>query len=151
MYLDGHGVANGVAVSPEVKLKNGLVSQSVSKRGRNLHALTDDCQVWTGSKNKAGYGRMYVRVPGQKRRGRIVQVHRFAYELANGEGSALNLTIDHLCGVPLCCNPNHLEAVSIGENIRRAALVVLSCPEGHIYDEENTLYSLDGHRRCRQC
>lgn len=151
VYLDGHSVANGIVVPPEVKLENGLVPQPVSERGRIFHALTDDCQVWIGSKSKVGYGRMYVRVPGRKRRGRIVQVHRFAYELANGEGSALNLTIDHLCGVPLCCNPNHLEAVTIGENLRRAALVVLSCPEGHAYDEENTFYSLDGHRRCRQC
>lgn len=150
-YLDGHGVMSGPAVSPAVKLRKGLVPQSVSERGRTMYGLTGDCQVWTGSKNKMGYGRMYVRVPGQKRKGRVVQVHRLAYELANGEGSALNLTIDHLCGVPLCCNPRHLEAVTIGENLRRAAMVILACPQGHPYDDENTDYSPDGHRRCRQC
>lgn len=150
-YLDGHGVMGGVAASPEVKLTEGLAAQPVSERGKNFHALTDDCQVWTGSKSEAGYGRVYVRVPGQKRRGTVVQAHRLAYELANGEGSARNLTVDHMCGVPLCCNPNHLEAVTIGENLRRAALVILACAAGHPYDDENTLYSLDGHRRCRQC
>ncbi|MCX5044825.1 HNH endonuclease [Aldersonia sp. NBC_00410] len=149
-YLDGHGLS-GVVASPEVKLKESLVPQPVSERGKTFHALTDDCQVWTGPKNKQGYGRIYVWVSGQKRKGRTFLVHRLAYELANGEGSAHNLTIDHLCGVPLCCNPNHLEAVTIGENLRRAALVVLTCPGGHPYDEENTLYNLDGHRRCRQC
>ncbi|WP_433521580.1 HNH endonuclease signature motif containing protein [Nocardia pseudovaccinii] len=150
-YLDGHGVMSGVSASAEVKLKKGLVPQPVSERGKTFHALTDDCHVWTGSKNKLGYGRMYIRVPGQKRKGRVMQVHRLAYELANGEGSARNLTIDHLCGVPLCCNPNHLEAVTIGENLRRAATVILTCPAGHPYDEENTYYSLEGHRRCNQC
>ncbi len=150
-YLDGHGVMSGPAVSPAVKLRKGLVPQPVSERGRTMYGLTGDCQVWTGSKNKMGYGRMYVRVPGQKRKGSVVQVHRLAYELANGEGSALNLTIDHLCGVPLCCNPRHLETVTIGENLRRAAMVILACPQGHPYDDENTDYSPDGHRRCRQC
>lgn len=151
VYLDGHGVMSGVAASPREKLKKKLISQPVSDRGRTFYSLTDDCQVWTGSKNQMGYGRMYVRVPGKKRKGRVFQVHRLAYELAFGDGALRNLTIDHLCGVPLCCNLNHLEAVSIAENLRRAAVVILTCPEGHPYDEENTLYSLDGHRRCRQC
>ena len=31
------------------------------------------------------------------------------------------LVIDHLCGAQLCVNPEHLEAVSSGENTRRAA------------------------------
>ncbi|MEV4129016.1 HNH endonuclease signature motif containing protein [Nocardia sp. NPDC049707] len=149
LYLDGHGVMSGPAVSPAVKLRNGLVPQPVSERGKIFYGLTGDCQVWTGPKNKAGYGTMYVWVSGQKRKGRNVQVHRLAYELANGEGSALNLTIDHLCGVPLCCNRRHLEAVTIGENLRRAAMVILACAQGHPYNDENTDYSLDGHRRCR--
>lgn len=151
VYLDGHGVMTGITATPEVKLKEGLVPQPVSQRGKTFHGLTDDCQVWTGSKSKLGYGRMYIRVPGRKRKGRIVQVHRLAYELANGEGSARNLTIDHMCGVPLCCNPNHLEAVTLGENLRRAATIIQACPVGHPYDKANTLYGLDGHRRCRQC
>ncbi|PWD41354.1 hypothetical protein ACN93_19585 [Gordonia paraffinivorans] len=151
VYLDGHGVMGGITDLPEVKLKKGLVPQPVSERGRRFHGLTDECQVWSGSKNKMGYGRMYIQVAGQKRRGRVIQVHRLAYELANGEGSAHNLTIDHLCGIPSCCNPNHLEAVTIAENVRRASIVIGACPKGHPYDDENTLYSLNGHRRCRQC
>lgn len=48
-----------------------------------------------------------------------VRAHRFAYELVKGpipEG----LTLDHLCNVPLCVNPDHLEPVTLSENIRRA-------------------------------
>lgn len=150
VYIDGHGVT-GIADPPDVKLRKNLVPEPVSERGQSFHGLTDDCLVWTGSKHPAGYGRIYIRVPGQKRRGRVVQAHRLAYELANGEGSAHNLTIDHLCGVPLCCNTNHLEAVTIAENLRRAAVVIVACPEGHPYDEHNTHRNPDGHRVCRQC
>lgn len=149
-YIDGHGVT-GLTDSPDVKLKKNSMTQQVSERGKSFYGLTDDCLVWTGGKTPAGYGRLYLRVPGQKRRGRNVQVHRLAYELANGDGSAHNLTIDHLCGVRLCCNPNHLEAVTIAENLRRAAAVIVACPEGHLYDEENTDYSPERHRRCRKC
>jgi hypothetical protein len=113
--------------------------------------LTDNCLVWTGSKSPKGYGRTYLRVPGQKRRGRVVLIHRLVYELTHGEGSADGLTIDHLCGVPLCCNPNHLEAVTLAVNLRRAADFIVACPRGHPYDEQNTDYSPTGHRRCRQC
>ncbi|WP_084522467.1 HNH endonuclease [Nocardia inohanensis] len=94
---------------------------------------------------------MYIKISGVKRKGISVQPHRFAYELVHGVGSASNLTIDHLCGVPLCCNVNHLEAVSIAENLKRAALRIQECPLGHPYTEENTLVSPEGHRRCRQC
>lgn len=53
--------------------------------------------------------------------------------------------------VPLCCNPNHLEAVSNAENLRGAGAMVHTCPAGHPYDDTNTHYDLAGHRRCRQC
>ncbi|WP_051636969.1 HNH endonuclease [Rhodococcus sp. UNC363MFTsu5.1] len=149
-YIDGHGLT-GIADSPEAKLRANVTTQAVSERGKTFHGLTDDCVVWTGAKNPAGYGRVYLRVPGRKRKGRSAQVHRLAYELANGDGSAHTLTIDHLCGVRLCCNPNHLEAVTIAENLRRAAVVIMACPEGHPYGADNTDYSPDGHRRCRQC
>ena len=149
-YIDGHGVQYN-SVSKAERLRQGVIAQPVSERGRMFHDLTDDCLIWTGPRSPAGYGRIYLKEPGRKREGRIVQIHRAAYELAHGEGSTLNLTVDHLCGVPLCCNPNHLEALSITENLKRAAAVVVACPQGHPYDEDNTLRNVDGHRICRQC
>ncbi|MGY4784661.1 HNH endonuclease [Rhodococcus opacus] len=149
-YISGHGVQANVR-PPAEKLRSGITSQPVSEHGRTRHGLTDDCHIWTGPKSSKGYGRVYIAVPGQKRTGRSVQTHRLAYELAHGEESTLGLTVDHLCAVPLCCNPNHLEAVSIAENLRRAGEMVRTCPAGHPYDEDNTYYSLDGHRRCHQC
>ncbi|MFI2247852.1 HNH endonuclease [Rhodococcus sp. NPDC019609] len=149
-YLSGHGVQTNV-ISPVAKLRNGVTSQPVSEHGRVSYGLTDDCDIWTGPKSPQGYGRVYLAVPGKKRRGRSVQTHRLAYALVHGEESILGLTVDHLCAVPLCCNPNHLEAVSIAENLRRAGEMVRTCPAGHPYDEDNTYYGLEGHRRCNQC
>lgn len=148
-YIDGHGVQTN-AIEPGERLRQNLVAQPVSDRGVRLYDLTDDCLIWTGPQASKGYGAINIRAG--KRITRRYLVHRLAYELAFGEGSAVGLTIDHLCGVPLCCNPNHLEAVSHAENVRRTAVLVMACPQGHLYDERNTLFGgVDGHRRCRQC
>ncbi|MFI6432496.1 HNH endonuclease [Rhodococcus oryzae] len=149
-YVPGHGVQTNVT-SPAEKLRAGVALRPVSEHGRERHGLTDDCQIWTGPKSPQGYGRAYIAVPGQKRKGKSVQTHRLAYALVHGEESVLGLTVDHLCVVPLCCNPNHLEAVTIAENLRRAGEMVRACPAGHPYDEDNTYYGLDEHRRCHQC
>lgn len=148
-YIDGHGVQTN-AIEPGEQLRESLVAQPVSDRGLRLYDLTDDCLIWTGPKTNQGYGVINIRAG--KRITRRELVHRFAYELAFGEGSAVGLSVDHLCGVPLCCNPNHLEAVSLAENVRRTTLVVTACPQGHTYDEQNTLIGgVNGHRFCRQC
>jgi hypothetical protein len=147
-YIDGHGVQCNVTV-PAEQLRQKLTAQPVSDRGIRQHNLLDDCLIWTGPQTKKGYGVINFRARKGVMNNELA--HRVAYELANGEESAREMTIDHLCGVPLCCNPNHLEAVSLAENIRRSALAITACPQGHVYDEQNTLYTPDGHRVCRQC
>lgn len=71
------------------------------------------CWLWIGTVDRWGYGQM-------KWQGRRPGSHRVAYELLVGpipEG----LTLDHLCRVPGCVNPAHLEPVTQAENNRRAA------------------------------
>ena len=109
---------------------------------------TETCWLWAASINSRGYGQF-------KMDGRSWQAHRIAYELQVGPIPD-GLQIDHLCRVRACVNPDHLEAVSQEENIRRGEGVAVAnaikthCPQGHPYDEANT-YIYHGARQCRAC
>jgi hypothetical protein len=62
------------------------------------------------------------------------------------------LTIDHLCKNPGCVRPDHLEAVTMRENIRRGSWASRThCINGHEYTEENTYRMPSGYRDCRRC
>lgn len=110
---------------------------------------TESCWIWAGTQNDRGYGLFSVG-------GRHVQVHRYAYEKARGRIPD-GLTIDHLCMVKNCVNPEHLEAVTGRENTRRMQAaygmgwVVTHCPAGHGYTPENTYIEPKGSRACRIC
>lgn len=70
----------------------------------------DGCWRWHGGIG-GHYGRFW-------HRGRMVQAHRFAYE-ALRSAIPTGLTLDHLCQLQLCVNPDHLEPTSMGDNVRR--------------------------------
>lgn len=74
---------------------------------------SDDCWVWLGSKTPTGYGQFYP-TPQKP-----IGAHRYAYILAVGD-IPRGFQIDHLCKNPSCVNPNHLEAVTHRNNVRRA-------------------------------
>jgi hypothetical protein len=76
--------------------------------------------------------------------------HRLAFDHWNPP-APYELEIDHLCRNTLCANPEHLEAVTHQENIRRWRALTTHCPAGHPYDETNTQIYKDGSRRCREC
>lgn len=86
-----------------------------------------DCWLWTGSVQSAGYGQLGVN-------GRSVRAHRFAYEQVNGP-IPHGLVIDHLCHTRLCVNPDHMEVVTRGENVRRGwsknRALRTHCAKGH--------------------
>ncbi|WP_408639330.1 HNH endonuclease [Nocardia yamanashiensis] len=150
IYISGHGVQSNVQ-DPKDRLAENVVYQRASKFGREKNGLTDECHIWTGSRHSTGYGRVYIASPNEKRKGSIVLTHRLAYEIVHGRDSLEGKVIDHLCAVKLCCNPNHLEAVTSAENLRRAGEMVELCPAGHPYDEANTYRTVEGYRVCRQC
>lgn len=108
------------------------------------------CWLWTGARNDLGYGRFYVG-PGE-----LTQAHRFAYELLVGP-LPNGLVPDHLCRVPPCVRPSHLEVVTSRENTVRGNgwggvnARKTHCPRGHAYDEANTYRNPRGARECRAC
>lgn len=107
------------------------------------------CWIWTAGHDGNGYGHF------QMHHKECVKAHRVAYELSVGpipEG----LVIDHLCRVHGCVNPDHLEPVTNGENIRRGLNVVQNthCKHGHLYVEGSFyLVMSEGKlkRRCNAC
>ncbi len=113
------------------------------------------CWLWSAGCNNLGYGHL----PVGEGTGRVVYAHRFSYELHKGP-IPKGFDIDHLCRVPLCVNPDHLEAVSHRENVRRGTAgrnnrQKTHCPKGHPYAGENLAPDHRGNgrqwRRCRAC
>lgn len=109
------------------------------------------CWVFTGALTKHGYG--HVRV-GRRGEG-MISTHRAMYLHAVGPVPD-GFQLDHLCRNRACCNPDHLEPVTPGENIRRGEtakrmLEKTHCPAGHPYSGENLVLSKKGHRVCRAC
>lgn len=82
--------------------------------------------------------------------------HRLFYEHYKGRIPE-NLTLDHLCRVRCCVNPDHLETVSHRENCLRGTAFVVenanktSCINGHSFNLENTYMTKTGARQCRRC
>lgn len=69
------------------------------------------CWIWNGVPRPNGYART-------KFQGRVGLAHRLMYEQEIGaipEG----LTLDHLCRVRNCVNPDHLEPVTTAVNVQR--------------------------------
>lgn len=76
---------------------------------------TDTCWYWTGG-ILLGYGYFWYN-------NKTLKAHRFSYELYK-EKIPYGLTIDHLCEIKKCVNPDHLEAVTIQENLKRRDISV---------------------------
>lgn len=121
------------------------LSESDKKRFYSNVAKTESCWLWTGgsSGNRTHkYGDLSVG-------GKTFRAHRLSYVLARGEIPE-GKVIDHLCCNPLCVNPDHLEAVSQGENTRRGRSYGTHCKRGHRLAGENIQW-VGTQRRCRKC
>ena len=106
---------------------------------------TTPCWVWQRRVQHDGYSQTEAR-------GKAISAHRLSYSVFVGPIPD-GLVVDHLCRVLLCCNPDHLEAVTNQENQRRARSfeVVKACIRGHELTTRNIGREKDGGYFCRDC
>lgn len=71
------------------------------------------CLEWQAAKDSRGYGRIW-------HNGNAYPAHRLMYELCVRKPEKKE-HVDHLCRNVGCINPEHLEAVSHAENMRRGS------------------------------
>lgn len=103
------------------------------------------CWIWIGELNHSGYGMI-----DRKKAHRAVYEH-FVGPIPDG------LTIDHLCRVRCCVNPDHLEPVTNRENILRGQSAKTGLPIEYLRGHCIHGHAIDGitnwrtRGRCRTC
>ncbi len=73
------------------------------------------CWEWQKHTDKKGYGQI-------KYKGKAHWVHRIAYAILIGpieDGMSIDHNYEAGCRSKACCNPSHLEAVTLSENTKR--------------------------------
>ena len=113
------------------KLNTKEISRFFSKVNK-----TKKCWEWIGSKDKDGYGTVFLRR-------KLRRAHRVSYFIHKGSIQK-GLVIHHKCNNKSCVNPKHLEQVTALENRRLTMKEV--CKNGHKFDR---IYS--GVRYCSIC
>lgn len=93
----------------------------------NRNIKKDDetgCWIWLGS----GSGKSYIKEDGSggygmlRIKGEQSMAHRWSYEQKHKVKLSSEDTLDHLCRNTRCVNPDHLEKVTLRENIKRMHL-----------------------------
>jgi len=85
-------------------------SQAIIHLAHACRVDENGCWTWTqGGSRRRGYLHY----------GKNTLAYRVAWAIFRGDLDPA-LTLDHLCGNPLCCNPDHLEQVTNSENVTRA-------------------------------
>jgi hypothetical protein len=114
------------------------------------HGYETGCWVSTRSTvSAAGYTKMHFH-------GQMWLTHRLAYVVFVGSIDE-GMQLDHLCRVPACCNPDHLEIVTAQENCHRSespsgqAARKTHCIRGHLLAGDNMRMTKRGKRACRAC
>lgn len=106
-----------------------------------------DCWLWARCVTNLDYGRV---------NGHLF-AHRAVYEALVGN-IPVGYELDHLCRVPRCVNPAHLEPVTHRENMLRGKTVAATnasktqCKRGHEFEIPSKSQLSGGARRfCRKC
>ena len=121
-------------------MANLILQKAILRKVR----ISGDCWEWQGALIGHGYGTL-------KSCGVKTTAHRASYIAWRGEIPD-GLEIDHLCKNPRCVNPEHLEAVTHLENVRRGQPATQTqCEHGHEFTLGNTYIKANGCRSCRRC
>lgn len=154
----------------EIHLDESLVRRFWSKVNRNgpVPAHRPElgrCWSWTGTRDRNGYGRLYL--GGGRADPRQGFAHRISFAIANG-ASTYALNILHACDNPGCVRQKHLFSGTQADNIHdamrkkrmRPHFTTLNaakecCVNGHTFDEANTIWKRRENgvlrRQCREC
>lgn len=104
------------------------------------------CWIWQDALNGInGYGRFW-------NGSREQYAHRFSYETYK-KRIPEGFTIHHKCLNKQCVNPEHLEAMSLGDNLRQPdhfigqQILQTHCKRNHEFTPENTYYQAGTNKR----
>ena len=103
------------------------------------------CWIWLGYVNNKGYAYFASKL-----------AHRYSYLFYKEKTIPNHLTVDHICNVRCCVNPDHLRLLTLRENVLRGNLNAKKtvCVKGHPYSTQNTIYrkaKCGKQRVCRIC
>lgn len=113
-----------------------VVPDAVAQRARtNIDVDANGCWISRYSVASHGYAQIGWSVRGhpQGKKNRMVLAHRASWTAVNGQ-VPMGMTIDHLCKVRRCVNPDHLRLLPNYENSRRNKghdWPIGTCSRGH--------------------
>jgi hypothetical protein len=121
----------------------------------NVSIQGNGCWNWIGHDNNVGYGLISYN-------GKQIPAHRASLIIHGIKLPPADSTheCDHLCRNRACVNPEHIEIVTRGENMRRGEIYKkreeylknkTHCRNGHELKGDNLRIDHGVHRVCREC
>lgn len=110
------------------------------------------CHIWTGARDKNGYGKTNYH-------SKDIRAHRLIYQLVRGNLSKDKFIL-HKCDRPSCCNIDHLVEGTPKDNmvdkvrkgrLRNQYMGTTHCKHGHEFTPENTRFATWAGKRKRVC
>lgn len=99
-----------MSLTNRVMLKGSPI-EKMRARLAGVVPTPNGCIEWPAARNGSGYGQVW-----DADAGKIVYVHRLAWEAYSGRSIPPGQYILHSCDNPPCCNPHHLRPGSALEN-----------------------------------